>query len=946
MVFLPVVFFLSGCAALLFETVWFRLAGLTLGSSVWSAALVVGACMSGLALGSALTAAFGSRVKRLLLAYATLELLVAVSGAALAFIFFGLNHAVRPILSPYLEHPGILNPLRLTIAFCLLVVPTTAMGATLPLLVKYLTHTRSNVASEGRFLWALGRLYGFNTLGAVAGSLLGELWLIEQLGIRGTALAAAGLNVVAALIVLGVRKRVEDSATTEDHTAAAEASGGLGFLAAAFFCGFSLLALEIVWFRFLVLTSIGSSLIFAVMLSIVLAGIAIGSLCSAALSARGWHCRQFAFKLSSVAAALTVAGYWGFSASHRAAQTLAAGEIERFSIAATLLMLPVCILSGMLFTALGEALRRRQPEETKAVGYLTLANTIGAVAGSTVAGFILLPNIGMENSIFCVAAMYLLTAGLVFRLELLEGDVMDRRQRVSAAAFGCCALLALVLFPFGRMQTAYYGMILSKFPEAKPIAAREGVNETSFLLRFDRLGEPFYYQLLTNGFSMSGTDPKSRRYMKLFAFLPAAIYGEPEDALMISYGTGSTARAILDLPAVRHFDVVDISRDILNLSNFVYPEPIHPLRDSRVSVHIEDGRFFLEMTGKLYDLITSEPPPPKHAGVVNLYTEEYFQLLYDHLKPGGVVTYWLPVYQLYDQETLAVTKAFCEVFADCTLWSTAGLEWMLMGTRSAPPHRDPVRFAAMWSNAKVSEQLIDIGVEAPGQIGPMFLADAAQLAALTKETAALKDNFPYRLSHRQRFADAPSALYSSVTEQAETRFLESSYIKAALPDSIVDEYRSYARAQRIITALFAPSLRNRDESMLKALSEILSGTRLVTLPIWMLGGSDQEIKTARRFLEQQSVTPGAHGNVPHLYDALGWFAHREYPNALAALRRYLEQGTSDQKDSVDDLAAYLLLQTGQQSEAAAVVVQHLKRYAQDSSSAEWRWLSAETQSHR
>jgi spermidine synthase len=146
---------------------------------------------------------------------------------------------------------------------------------------------------------------------------------------------------------------------------------------------------------------------------------------------------------------------------------------------------------------------------------------------------------------------------------------------------------------------------------------------------------------------MSGSGIIGRRYMSLFIHLPVAFHPEPRDALLISYGVGNTAQSLTRVEGMRSIDVVDISREILEMSEVIFPDSQeNPLRDPRVTVHVDDGRYFLQTTPKSFDLITGEPPPPRLGQVTYLYTQEYFQLAHDRLRPGGLVSYWLPVDQL------------------------------------------------------------------------------------------------------------------------------------------------------------------------------------------------------------------------------------------------------------------------------------------------------------
>ncbi|MCZ6633893.1 MAG: spermidine synthase, partial [bacterium] len=203
------VFFLSGAAALLFETLWFRQTGLTFGNSATASSLVLAAFMGGLALGNGLSARLGSRIQRPIRFYALLELIIAMVGVVLVWALPALTNGLSHFLRPFLNQPYLLNPLRLLLGFTLLSMPATAMGATLPLLVKALR------AHDANFGAVLGRLYGWNTLGAVAGALAGEIALIEWFGIRGSAMVAALLDIIAALAALFIAARWNEIPETQ-----------------------------------------------------------------------------------------------------------------------------------------------------------------------------------------------------------------------------------------------------------------------------------------------------------------------------------------------------------------------------------------------------------------------------------------------------------------------------------------------------------------------------------------------------------------------------------------------------------------------------------------------------------------------------------------------------------------------------------------------------------
>ncbi|KKK51166.1 hypothetical protein LCGC14_3117690, partial [marine sediment metagenome] len=309
-------------------------------------------------------------------------------------------------------------------------------------------------------------------------------------------------------------------------------------------------------------------------------------------------------------------------------------------------------------------------------------------------------------------------------------------------------VLLLVTFPFGLMTNHYFPAVLRPYMAdgAEPVATREGLTEVAFLLRKDLLGQPGFHRLITNGFPMSANTFLAKRYMRLFVYWPMALHPSPTKALLVCYGIGVTAKALTDARALESIDVVDVSRNLIELSRDYSPFPgDHPLEDPRVSIHIEDGRLFLQTTDRTFDLITAEPPPPKNAGIVNLYTLEYFQLLHERLAPGGVVTYWLPVYQLSVEESKAIVKGFCQAFRDCSMWTGAGTEWMLVGTRGL---RGPVQeagFRRLWQEPGLGSGLSSIGIERPEQLGALFIGDSEFLAEWTGDTLPLEDDHPHRI---------------------------------------------------------------------------------------------------------------------------------------------------------------------------------------------------------
>jgi spermidine synthase len=902
---LSVAFFLSGAAALLFEALWLRQAGLMLGSSVWASSIVLAAFMTGLAVGNALAVRWAARVARPLRVYALLEVGVGVAGTAVVLA----APALAPVLAPLFRRLGdaaaATDVVRLAIAFALVLLPTTAMGFTLPVL------TRAVSRGGHDFGRALGRLYGWNTLGGVLGAVAGELWLVGPLGVRGTALFAAGLNLSAALLAWSLsRGRPAAAPAPAPPPAAAPAEGHAAsrrsstwrLLAAAFLSGASLLALEVIWFRFLQLFLFGTTLTFAFMLAVILFGVGAGGLAASAWLRRDPDAHRWLAVVASAAAVATTLSYALFSPWYRGAAFFISQPDATLALSLRL-MLATSLVSGMLFTLQGAALRRELPGEGETAGQLTLANTIGAMTGALGAGFVLLPVLGMERSIAVLVVAYGAVAGLC-------GGQGSRR--LWAGALGAVAL-CLVLFPRGAMSSRHLQTSLARFTAdgARVVAVREGVNQTTTVLRSEWHGEPIAQRLVTNGHSMSGTDLADRRYMKLFVNWPLAVNPRIRRALLISYGLGSTAKALTDTRALAAIHVVDVSREILDTASIVFPPAENPLRDPRVKVHVDDGRFFLQTTAESFDLITGEPPPPKAAGIVNLYSREYFQLLHDRLNDGGVATYWLPVEELDEDDARAVVAAFCGAFADCSLWTGAGPHWMLAGTRGLDERATEEAFTAQWRDGVVGPELARLALETPAQLGATFLADAEQLAPWIAGVAPLADDHPHRVSPhrpdpaRQDFIER----WMDVAPAAE-RFDRSRMVQALWPPRLRAASRDLFAAQRVVNAVTSDP---RRWPGFEALRELLAESKLRTLPLLAAGSSPAMQEASRRAWAAGDRSPALQAQT-----AIGALAGRDYAEATAHFAAAATSGGTE-ATTARMYQAFALLMADKQTEARAAL---------------------------
>lgn len=901
------IFFLSGIAGLTFETLWFRLAGLTLGNSIWSASVVLAAFMGGLTLGNGLVARFQSRVANPIALYARLELAIGIGSLLVVLALPRLSAALGPLFAAVADSPWALNTLRMASAFTLLVLPTTAMGATLPLLTEALSRTNPSFGAT------VGKLYGWNTLGAMLGAIATEAVLVRFFGIASTGMIAMLLNLAAGAMALRLAGEPVAARADTAPGSAPFSPRAYRYLVVALLSGAIMLALEVVWFRFLLLTYTGTGLTFAVMLTVVLAGIGLGGLLAGKLAQKFADCHRWLPHATALSGLMVVATYYGFDL-FTAEQSRESATLPVFVGFAVFLMLPVSLLSGAAFTLVAHAVKQELGGSMRTTGVVALWNTVGATFGSLIAGFVLLPALGMERSLFALAAAYCGTALLV-PATYTAGGARAARSRWIAVAI---TAVALALFPFGLMERSFFKIIESALPGHTLVAKREGLTETLRYYRRDAFEAPVFYRLVTNGYSMSATTVIGKRYMKLYVYLPLALQADARDALLISYGVGSTAKALTDSAGLKHIDVVDISREILEMSSVVYADADNPLHDPRVNVHIEDGRFFLGTHAQKYDLITSEPPPPKVAGVVNLYTQEYFRAIKDHLTPNGRTSYWLPVHDLQPLDTLAIIKAFCNVFEDCTLWDGAGLEWMLMGGNGSSERASADGFTAQWRDERVHSELVALGFELPEQMGALFMGDAAYLAGITANVPPVTDNYPLRISSELVGVPGYVPLYGTLMDERERleRFTHSAFIERVWPRELAARTPPYFHYEGLIKDYFTGGLYPAADSQFlwHAVDDVLANSRLETLPLWLLGTS-RDAQHNAQLLDRQ----GASGTDVAVETALGRLAQRDYAGALHAVEQSVSAGGGDVSVGQLSMLLYLLAKNDKADDARSLI---------------------------
>jgi spermidine synthase len=778
-ILLLAMFFASGASGLVYELVWVRQFGTLFGSSVYSAAIVTAIYMCGLGIGAWLVADSADRIFSAdpvapLRWYGRFELAIAALAAFVMLVMPQLARIAAAAASYQVGAHGWFwlaasgSVVRYGCAVVLLLPITLLMGGTLTLLVRFV------VANDlSRAGWQVGLLYGVNTAGAALGCLSTDTALVPLLGLRATQAVAIGGSLFAAAGSVWLSSSAPRSAVTSRASAADPAIGDVrvAWLALALACtGFASMAMQIVWFREMIAMFGAFRPVFSLLLTVILVGIWLGSWVGGR-----WVGRASASTLYTGAlAGFVVSALAGIASLRHDPSTYAAMPAEPDTSAWPWLALyagllremfwvvgPPAFCAGAAFPLANAIAQSRLDRVGGRVGLLYLANTLGGVLGSLAAGFVLLPHLGIQATVttvilFAVAAWLGLWRATRWRTSI-------RSEWLPPVAAGVAILAALLVW--SRLPGEY--LLRRSLPLAEDatgrgvLAVHEGVNETLAIV-----AEPGpALRLLTNGYSMSGTRWPSQRYMRAFVHVPMLLDPAIEKVLVLCFGVGTTVRATLFHPQVREVDLVDLSADVLAHSKYFESVNGRSLDDPRVSVYVNDARHHLLMQrGETYDLITGEPPPITHAGTFNLYTEEFFELLRSRLRPGGFVTYWLPLWQVGGAGARAVVRAFLDVFPGAVLLSGHGAELILVGRKGGSIELDPERaMSRLGELPALREDLRGIELATVPDLVGMLAATAPTLEQATRSTPPLRDDRPmleYAIREVQADWRIPGDLFS------------------------------------------------------------------------------------------------------------------------------------------------------------------------------------------
>lgn len=733
----------SGCAALIYEVVWFQTLQLVVGASAVSLAVLLGAFMGGMFAGSLLLARCVSPVRHPLRVLAAIEAAIAVCGLLLV--------AIMPLVGRLYTAvdgggPSSL-PLRALASLLLLLPPAMLMGATLPAIARDVDATPAGAARIGLF-------HGANIVG-VCGSMAAGFYLLPVFDLATASFVAVAVNAVvcAAAFVLARRTPYTPpaaSSAAEDGRMTADGTWNRrGVFAAIALSGFTALGAQVVWTRVLSLLFGATTYTFSLILAVFLAGLGAGNALGGALARRaayprrllGWAQIGVAFAIAHGAwMAARSLPYWPVDIA-QAPETVLALHTDLFRTA--LAVLPGAVLWGLSFPLAVAAGVRPRVDGGAAVGRVYAANTFGAVAGAVVTPLALVPSLGTQNAqrvliaTAAASACVALLPAIPFRLSPGAAPKRDVRRLASGTVFG----LALLMAGIGAAAAAVprvpaglvaWGRLFPWFGEPVALYVGEGVNASVAVTEESAGWRNFH----VSGKVEASTEPQDMRLQRLLGHLTALMHERPASALVVGFGAGVTAGAISIHPSIERLVICELEPLIPRVVARYFGDVNYDVvRDLKVRMVYDDARHYMMTSRETFDVITSDPIHPWVKGAATLYTKEYFEHVRRRLNPGGIATQWVPLYESTDDSVRSVIATFLQVFPDALLWRNddadgSGYDAVLVGRVDGRPIDVDAWQARVdgREHEKVRNSLAEVGFETIVDVLATYLGRGRDLA--------------------------------------------------------------------------------------------------------------------------------------------------------------------------------------------------------------------------
>ncbi len=848
--------FFSGAASLVYEVAWSRALSLIFGGSHLAVTTVLTVFMGGLAAGSALFGKRADAAARPLRLYGTLECGVAV----FALVFMGLMRlypSIYPAVARLVgEDRGALTAIRVVFAAIAMLPPALLMGGTLPALTRLMT-VRSDAIGG-----SLSLLYGVNTAGAVVGSLVCGLVLLQTFGVDATLLLAIAVNVIvggAALVAPArryagspegtpARPGAELAAATRgtsqpDAEAPVTWSARLVLIGTAV-SGFCALGYEVLWTRMFTLVLGTSVYSFTIILVAFLTGIAVGSHAFAVaqrrLSGSGplpvafFGVMQVAIALAALAVTVAIADLPSIVVKLPQALLSEARVGNGVQNAATFLVAVAftfvpAFLMGAAFPLAGSIVAAARRTVGRAVGETYAFNTTGSVLGAALTGYVLVPAIGIERSLQVLAVM---NAGIGLVAIAAATPAKPLAGVAALASIGTAA--AMLVFPsWGRVwdakllaafqnnrRTSFAGAAgIRRMQGTEVLYSFEGVNETISVIR--RHG---VQSLIVNGRAEATTRPDDMQLQYALGHLPMLLHPTPRRVFVLGSGAGMALGATAQHPGVERIVLAEIEPGVLPATRTFGSYNHDVLDNPLVSVVLNDGRNFLMTTEQLFDVITADPIHPWSGGAAYLYTQEYFSQVAGRLAPGGIAAQWLPLYELSSADVRSVLGTFARAFPHVQVWVMFA-DAVLIGSRD-PILIDEEALARRLSHRPIHEDLARIEMATVDDFLTYFTFGDEGARACTRGAVTNTDDNLFLEFSAPHSMGNPFLMAQNLADLAACRESVLGYLRPASDETARAEQIARARHLDAVGKLWdsAHSLltsRGNDEQLAEAMGELM-----------------------------------------------------------------------------------------------------------------------------
>jgi spermidine synthase len=761
---LLILFVSSGCAALIFEIVWFQLLQLVVGSSAVSLGVLLGTYMGGMCLGSLLLPRYVSARRHPLRVYAFIEGGIGVCGLLVLLILPSLDHLYAAIGGSGLF--GIL--MRAFVAAVCLLPPTLLLGASLPAIARYVESSPGGVSRLGYF-------YGGNIVGAVGGCLLAGFYLLRVYDMATATYVAAAINATVAWFSYRMSTRTRYVPTRPDDSPAGKAAPTPATHASVYVAislsGLTALGSEVVWTRLLSVMLGATVYTFSIILAVFLAGLGIGSGVATHL-ARQIKDPRVALGVCQLLLATAIA--WTAYALADALPDwpidplLAKSAVFNFQVDIMRCMwavFPAACLWGASFPLALAAAAERSGDSGTLVGRVYAANTVGGVIGALAFSIVLIPWIGTQNCQRLLIGLATMSALTV----LVPGarSLGKRGTAMTLASVVAVVWMIANIAPVPWLAVAYgRRMILQREP-GRALYVGEGRNY-SVVISEPPDGNRYFH---VAGKVEASTALADMRLQRMLGHIPALFHQDPKSVLVVGFGAGVTAGTFVLHPTIQAITICELEPLVPPAATkYFQRENYDVAKDPRTTIHYDDARHFILTSKQKFDIITSDPIHPWVKGTSSLYSKQYFDLVKQHLRPGGIVTQWVPLYESDRATVKSELATFFDAFPNATVWGNTingqGNDIVLMG-QVEPMQLDVDALGDRWNRADYSRVTQSMGAVNFHSITDVFATYAGRASDLQPWLAGadINDDMSMRLQYLAGMGlnfDDPGSIYAEM----------------------------------------------------------------------------------------------------------------------------------------------------------------------------------------